>query len=785
MSARNSAERPIIALDSETTGRDFFHGARPFFVTICDGGLPLYWQWDVDPLTRNVLVPRGDLIEIEDAVSGASRIVMQNGKFDVRALWFAGIDGAWPWEKTDELLLMAHLLGSNQPKDLTSLASVWLGKDIGPWEDRLREACVAGRRLVQQARLRVKRGKASAADERLAAWRIAEYGLPEMPSVKKGSGKEDRAWKNDSWLPRALRRAGHGPPEWDAVLADYANVDSETTWHLRGAMLAEINRRGLRCFYEERVKLPPVIWHMEQRGITLDRAEMIRLRDQFRAESERQVAVMMRIADRRGAELTLPKGGRNDSLESFVFDVLKLPPVHNPKSKTGNPSIDSKFAIPFWLDTLPAGSDGLAFVEALESKRTHDTAVSYLDGYERYAISFEREWCVLHPSINITGTDTMRRSHNNPNSANVGKGKAVNLRRCFGPAPGREWWTFDAQNIELRIPAYESGERELIDLFERSNEPPYYGSEHLLNFSTVYLDIWEGELGTVCDDPNCCNGKTVDISRIGPHVKVKFKDTWYQWCKNGDFAVGYGAIDRDDGQGTADRTFRRPGSQARLKARFAKKEAHNQRCIQFANKHGWIETVPSKTCDPSRGYPLLCSRSKWGDVKPTVPLNYRTQGTAGEWMQRAMIRVHALTTAWQREGFDAFISIEVHDELVLDFPRGARGWRSNWQRALEVKRLMEMGGDDIGIPTPVSVEWHPKNWAEGEVIKAPAKTEEGDAGANVKEKVAGADPSRIVGRQARDGRVHGLAVGTGKKGRDDLLFVAFQDGEPDRRGIAR
>ena len=693
MPARNSA-RPIIALDTETTGRDFFHGSRPFFVTICDGTPPMFWEWDVDPETRNVRVPRGDLIEIETIIQRAERIVMQNGKFDVRSLWFAGIDGEWPWDKTDELLMMAHLLGSNQPKDLTALASVWLGKDIQPWEDALEAACKAARNHCRS---------------KLPSWRIAKHGEPDMPSVKKGSGKEDRAWKNDSWLPRTLRTLeGFGPPEWDTVLADYSNVDSETTWHLRGAMLAEIDRRGLRPFYEERIKLPPAIWWIEQRGITLDKTELNRLRDEFRAKADAAAARCVGIAAERGFELELPKGGRNGSLDTFCFEVLKLPPVFNPKAKTDRPALDAKFAIPHYLDTLRDGSVQLEFIERLDEKRTYDTAITYLEGYERYAIPLDErdDWLVLNPNVNPTGTDTLRRSHSNPNSANVGKGKAVNLRRCFGPAPGREWWTFDAQNIELRIPAYESGERELIDLFERSNEPPYWGSEHLLNFSTVYPDIWAEALAEV------------GFEKVGPHVKEKYKDTWYQWCKNGDFAVGYGAVDRDDGQGTADRTFRRPGSQAKLKARFAKKESHNQRCIQFANRHGYVETVPSKTCDPKRGYPLMCSRSNWGDVKPTIPLNYRTQGSAGEWMQRALIRVHAKMVEWRRAGFDGFIAIEVHDELVIDFPRGSRGWRSNWQRALEVKRLMELGGDDIGIPTPVSVEYHPKNWAEGEVIKA-------------------------------------------------------------------
>ena len=40
--------------------------------------------------------------------------------------------------------------------------------------------------------------------------------------------------------------------------------------------------------------------------------------------------------------------------------------------------------------------------------------------------------------------------------------------------------------------------------------------------------------------------------------------------------------------------------------------ALNEKCIRFAEKYGYVETMPDRTVDPDRGYPLLCSRSKWG-----------------------------------------------------------------------------------------------------------------------------------------------------------------------------
>jgi hypothetical protein len=359
-------------------------------------------------------------------------------------------------------------------------------------------------------------------------------------------------------------------------------------------------------------------------------------------------------------------------------------------------------------------------------------------------------WFVMHPNLNPTGTDTLRWSSSMPNEQNISKrGIEVrcnlchgdgcvacnetgwvsrNLRHAFGPAPGREWWSCDAKNIELRIPAYESGEQELIDLFERPDEAPYYGSTHLLNFHTVYPDIWDGELGKRCDVRGCsCNGEVVTLERVGPHCKKKFADNWYQYCKNGGFAVQYGSMDRADGLGTADRAFHRPGSHAKLKSRFAKLEAHNQRCIRHAERYGYVETIPDRSVDPARGYPLLCTRTERGKILPTVPLNYRTQGSACWWMQQAMIRCHARLCGWNTRGFDGHIALQVHDELVFDFPQGGDPRKdlekessgkayfrtSNLWRVRELQKLMEQGGRDIGVPTPTSCEYHVESWAEG------------------------------------------------------------------------
>jgi DNA polymerase I-like protein with 3'-5' exonuclease and polymerase domains len=100
-----------------------------------------------------------------------------------------------------------------------------------------------------------------------------------------------------------------------------------------------------------------------------------------------------------------------------------------------------------------------------------------------------------------------------------------------------------------------------------------------------------------------------------------------------------------------------------------------------------------------------------------VPLNYRVQGTAGRWMRRAMVRCEDLMEGWRAAGFDAWMVLTVHDELIWDLPRRAdprtNPKASNLARAKKLQTAMESCGRDIGVPTPVNLEYHPDNWAVG------------------------------------------------------------------------
>lgn len=727
----------MIAIDTETTGLDFPHGSRPFVVTTCDErGDMKYWEWEVDPLTRMPMIPPEDIEEVRSLiVDSTDDLILHNAKFDVRAIQTIVPGLKWPWERTYDTILAAHLLDSASLRNLTDLALTWLDVDIEPWEKTLEEAVKSGRRMVQQAKLRLKRAvskregrlplarmdeldiEAGATlfgeDDPLVKWRIGDGEDPMNPSASK------EEWRTDYWLPRALAEHLNYPEdhEWWTVLRDYANQDSPATLALWVRQRAEIERRNLWGNYDEfRRRILAPATSMENRGLAVSEVRLSAMKTKYTKSSIEYGETCMGVARELGyPDLKLPQGvSPNDSLRGFFYEAMKLPVIVSPKTR--NPTLD-KTAMEVYLENSVEGSPQERFLTAWAAKKKRDKYLTDMRSYERFRVdSPHPDFFTVHPRLNPTRTVTLRWSSDNPSEQTISKrglfeGDVETLRYLFGPFPGREWWSMDAKNIELRLPAYESGERALIDLFERPDDPPFYGSEHLLNFSVVYPEVWEDAVAKV------------GLAKAGPYCKKTYESTYYKRVKNGGFALGYGAIDKADGTGTADRAFGRPGSQARLASRFASKEKLNQHWIGFANRHGYVETIP--LLGRARGYPISCRRDERGGIKPTLPLNYHIQSSAMEWTDRAMVRVYEFfetlnagaTFARRTWPGGYHIAIQQHDELVLDTPSraipGRPGHTYNWPVIAHARKLMEKGGEDVGIPTPVGVEYHAENWSEG------------------------------------------------------------------------
>lgn len=417
--ARSVVDEPrkrtgLISLDTECCGRDIFHGAGVFFVTVCDlEGEQIFWEWDVDPLTRKVLAPSEDLCEVQNLILWSDGLVLQNAKFDAAALSRTLPDFDWPWGVTQDTLVAGHILASNHPHNLTDMAVEYLGKDILPLERELG-------RVVKEARNYCR--------NHLPEWRIAREGDAEMPSAKgtkTTKSEKDSTWKYDMWLPKALHKR---EKEWrnredaESVLAEYSNADSAITMELWQAMDAELRRRGLWEIYAEKMKNLPVLVEMERRGFTLSRSRLAVIRDEYVEESAYHAGVCAGIARQRSVatafgdepfELSLPKSGNNKSLLTCVFEVLGVPVAK--WTESGQPSLDKEVVENLKL-TLPNPSEERDFFRSLSAKRKRDKALEALTSYGRFwKDTDDEDTAVLHPSFKPCGTDTTRLSCGDPN----------------------------------------------------------------------------------------------------------------------------------------------------------------------------------------------------------------------------------------------------------------------------------------------------------------------------------------------------------------------------------
>ena len=690
----------MLGLDSETTGLDFKHGTRPFIVTVCDEhGDQSCWEWDVNPLTRKPVIPDDEIEEIQSFIDSADCLVLQNAKFDVQALATIMPRGwEWDWSKVHDTLLAGHLLNSLQSHDLTTMVMVYLNLNVQPFEEKIKTACNEARRLARK---------------KYPDWRIAKKGLEDMPSAKV------TVWKYDMWLPRAvaMEEKYAEDHEWWTLCSEYANCDSASTLMLFQSQRELLKEKDLWEIYLERLKILPIVYQMEQTGVTLSRKRLDKLCKEYEAESKRAGQFCLSVAKSYGYKLDLPAGGRNNSLATFIFDVMKLEP-YKKSPKTGAPSLDEE-VMKYYAENLPPKSKDAKFIKQLAAKRKRDTSLTYMESYRRFWLPLEypaenckiaefchqsitcsdhckhpkTEWYKLYPSLNPTGTATLRWSSSNPNEMNISAVEGFNLRYCFGPAPGREWWALDYNNLELRIPAYECGEEEMIRLFEKPDDPPFFGSYHLLVASILHPTLWK-----LCMDND-----------------ENFKDEFpaiYGHVKNGNFADQYGAMLKADGWGTADKAYGVRGGQAKVRKRLSKIALLSKRWIAFANKHGYVETLPDKDVRGSRGYPLYCSRSGWGGISPTIPLSYHVQGTACWVMMRAMIKVQAYLNQLNKKAPNYFMIMQVHDEILLDFPQ--KKDKGNLRKVEIVQKLMESIGDSIGVSLTCGVDYHAENWSESE-----------------------------------------------------------------------
>src|SRR5215470_14229259 len=386
---------------------------------------------------------------------------------------------------------------------------------------------------------------------------------------------------------------------------------------LAAELRARLDAQAQRPLFDA-VEMPlvRVLAAMERRGMLVD---VEHLRSLSREFTGRMDALMAEIYALAGGEFNI---GSPPQLRSVLFERLKLSTRGVRRGKTGL-STD--------VDVLTR----LAAEHPLPAKILDYRALAKLKStyVDALPAAVNPATGRLHSSFNQTGAATGRLSSSEPNLQNIPiRGEeGRRIRAAFIAPPGSVLIAADYSQIELRVLAHLSGDPALVDAFQRDQDI------HARTAAEVF-----GVLpGTV----------TSDMRRVAKVI---------------NFGVLYGMgpqrLANELGIPLAE-AQRYIGSYFE---RYAGIRRYLEQAVADARERGFATTILGRR----RPIPELRSPERGvAQAAERVATNTPIQGSAADLIKKAMVAIEArLADA----GVAGGMSLQVHDELLLEVEEGAR-----------------------------------------------------------------------------------------------------------------
>jgi DNA polymerase-1 len=365
---------------------------------------------------------------------------------------------------------------------------------------------------------------------------------------------------------------------------------------------------GVASLYDE-VERPLVelLARMERTGIAVDTSTMDAMSAEFGGAMQE---LEKRIFAAAGRSFHIAS---TRELGQVLFEELKLPVLK--RLKTG-PSTDQDV-----LERLAESHPMPALV--LEHRSLAKLKGTYVDALPQLVEKDGR----IHTTFHQGGAATGRLSSSDPNLQNIPIRTELSkrIRAAFVAPPGQLLVSADYSQIELRILAHFASDPALLAAFQRGED--------------VHAATAAETFGVARD------AVTSDMRRI---AKVL------------NFGIAYGLsafglsqrldMPPAEAQGIIDRYF----------ARYAAVKRWLDETVARARREGEVRTLFGR----KRALPELMSRNpalRQGAERMAV--NTPIQGTAADLVKVAMVKVDR---ALAREGVDARLLLQVHDELVLE-----------------------------------------------------------------------------------------------------------------------
>ena len=369
-----------------------------------------------------------------------------------------------------------------------------------------------------------------------------------------------------------------------------------------------LQREGMTGLYREIERpLCYILYDMERIGV---RIKPQALTQYSTALGEQADALAAKIYEACGEEFNIssPK-----QLGVILFEKLGMP--GGKKTRTGYSTAAG--VLEKLAPDYPVVNDILEYRAVTKLKST------YADGLMAYVASDGR----IHTSFNQTITATGRISSTEPNLQNIPMKTEMGkkIRKAFIPSEGNVFVDADYSQIELRILAHMSGDKELIDAYKENEDI------HRITASKVFHTPFEEVTPLQRRNAKAVNfGIVYGISSFGLSQGL--------------------SISRKEAAQYIEAYFRTyPGIKAFL-----------DKLVSDAKKNGYAQTMYGRR----RPVPeLKSSNFMQRSFGERVAMNSPIQGTAADIIKIAMIRVWE---ALSREKLSSRLILQIHDELLVE-----------------------------------------------------------------------------------------------------------------------
>lgn len=402
-------------------------------------------------------------------------------------------------------------------------------------------------------------------------------------------------------------------------VAPYAAADADATWQLVDVLQPKVSALGLdRLLNEVEFPLIPVLVDMELAGVAIDLPFLAQLSKEMTTRLHQLEAQICTLAGR------VFNIGSPQQLSTVLYRVLGLQvDVSGGKAGSDEEALPSTRA--HRLERLRDQHPIVPLV--LEQRELAKLLSTYVDALPALV---NPETGRVHTHFNQAVVVTGRLSSTNPNLQNVpiATDMGRRVRQAFIGAPGARVMSSDYSQVELRVLAHLAGDAVLRAAFQRGED---------IHKSTAAA-VYHIPLAQVTDEQRA-------------------------FAKHINFGIAYGM----SAHSLARSTGMTDEQAERFMADYFRRYAGVRRWLDGAKRQMMRERYVSTMF--GRRLPFSNMRDRMGsEVRRAerLAVNHPVQGTAAEVVKIAMIKLHR---SLQAGGYRARLTLQVHDELVLDVPR--------------------------------------------------------------------------------------------------------------------